>query len=44
MSGLLFLVVFFGLLTAASAFGWTADSREHDDKSSTEASRWFARV
>lgn len=35
MSGLLFLIVFFGVIGLASAFGWVADSRENGDWSAT---------
>jgi hypothetical protein len=42
MSGLLFLVVFFSILAAAGALGWTADSRDNGVKSPRDDGRWFA--
>jgi hypothetical protein len=40
MSGLIFFVVFFGLIALASALGWTADSREYGEWSpSTQGAR-----
>jgi hypothetical protein len=39
MSGLLFLAVFFGILVVASAFGWTADTREGGDWSPSDDGR-----
>jgi len=43
MSGLLFLGIFFGVLVVASAFGWTADTREGGDWSPSNDGRRCAR-
>ena len=44
MSGLLFLLIFFALLGAASAVGLTADSRERGDWSPSDQGRRCTQV
>jgi hypothetical protein len=44
MSGLLFLLIFFALLGAASAVGLTADSRERGDWSPSDEGRRCSQV